>query len=73
MSEKEILQITFTNRKLSKTKFGKWVYWNIWFQVWDIWRPKMLSKFCYMILSILSKDKENYGDIKIHIIDKTKK
>lgn len=42
---KEILQITIGKPRKFKTKFGKWFYNKIWFIVWYIWKPKVLSIF----------------------------
>jgi hypothetical protein len=60
----EYLQITIRKHRKPKTKLGYWWYWKIWFPVWYIWRPKVLSKFYYgmsvlfrLILRTLSKSK----------------
>ena len=79
---KDILQITFSKRKLPKTKFGRWFYWKLKFQVWDIWRPRFLawffsglSTFIYWIVSKEVKEKwdKEFEEIEVHIIDETKK
>ena len=78
--EKEVLQITFTTRKAPKTKFGRWLYWKVWFQFWHIWRPRQLSKFygalSTLFLSFLPKEKreeilKEFDEIEIQFIDKT--
>ena len=53
MAEKDLLLITFEKPKEFKTKFGRWWYWKIWFPVWFIFRPRVLSKF-YWCMSELS-------------------
>ena len=40
---KKLLQITFNEPKKFKTKFGKWFYNEIWFDLWHIRRPKVMS------------------------------
>jgi len=42
---KEVLQITISKTKLPKSKLGKWLYWNLYWRVWKIWRPKFLAWF----------------------------
>lgn len=41
----ETLQITITKAKTPKTRLGKWWYWNVYWTVWKIWRPKFNSWF----------------------------
>ena len=78
---KEILQITISKRKAPKTKFGRWFYWKVWFQVWSIWRPRVLAKFygslSNIFLSLIPKEKreeilEEFEEIEVHIVDETK-
>ena len=40
---KDILQITISKQKIPKSKFGHWWFWNIYWKVWKIWRPKFLA------------------------------
>jgi len=77
---KEVLQITISERKAPKTKLGKWFYWKVWFQVWRIWRPKMLSKFykamSNLMLLPLSKEKraevlKEFEEIEVQIVNDT--
>jgi len=77
--EKEILQITISKRKLPKSKFGKWLYWKIWFRVWGIWRPRFsawffgaLADFMYWLAPREVKEKldKEFGEIEVHIKDK---
>ncbi len=75
--EKEILQITIKKPKRFKTKFGKWFYNNIWFTVWYIWKPKVLSIFFRSIADFLywlapksvkeEWDKEFNDEFELHI------
>lgn len=77
---KEILQITISSRKASKYKLIRW-FQNQWFVVWNIWRPKMLSKFYWFMseamLRMLPKEKRDellkeFDEIEVHIVDNTK-
>jgi hypothetical protein len=77
---KEFLQVTITNRKLSKYKPIRWLQ-HKWFIVWSIWKPKVVSKVCWYIseaiLKILPKAereklRKEYEEIDMIIIDKTK-
>ena len=47
--------------KPAKTKFGRWLYWQVWFTLWYIWRPRVLAKLyrimTQIFLRILSKSK----------------
>jgi len=52
---KESLVITFSKRKLPKTKFGKWFFWKIYFKIWCIWRPLMISKICWALSELILK------------------
>ena len=47
----EHLEITFSKRKALKTKFGKWFYWNIYWKIWCIWRPRFLAWFFKLFIS----------------------
>ena len=78
---KEVLQITIRNRKLSKYKLIRW-FQNKWFIVYNIWKPKIVSKLCWYIsegiLKILpeverEKFRKEYEEINIVIIDKRNK
>jgi hypothetical protein len=79
--ENKVLQITITKVKLPKLKILRYMYLNIWFRFWNIWRPKMLAKFyefaTLLMLSLLSKEKrelvikELNEEIDIIIKDKT--
>jgi hypothetical protein len=77
---KEILQITISKHKAPTSKFGKWFYWKIWFRVWYIWKPKVMSKIykalSTVMLSMLPKAKreeilKELGEIEVHIVNKT--
>ena len=77
---KSILQITVTKSNAPKTKLGYWFYWNIYWRIWRIWRPKIMSKFYFVVsrimLSVLPKEKreellKETEDIEVHIINKT--
>lgn len=78
---KEVLQITITNRKLSKNKIIRWFQYQ-WFIIWGIWKPKVVSKICWYIsegiLKILPKEereklRKEYEEIEVHIVDKRDK
>lgn len=45
----EYLQITIRKHRKPKTKLGYWWSWKIWFPVWYIWRPMILSKFYWLM------------------------
>ena len=47
---KDTLQITISKVKSPKSKLGKWFYWNIYFTIWRIWKPKIMAKI-YLALS----------------------
>ena len=77
---KEVLQITISERKAPKTKFGRWLYWKVWFQVWSIWRPKVMSKIfkalSNLMLLPLSKEKraelnKEFEEIEVQIVNET--
>jgi hypothetical protein len=77
---KEVLQITITTRKASKNKIIRW-FQHLWFNIWHIYKPKILSKVCWflseLILKILPKEereklRKEYNEIDMVIIDKTK-
>ena len=76
--DKEILQITISKRKVPKSKFGKWLYWNIWFTIWGIWRPRFLawlfgglSNFIYWLApkSVKEEWDKEFEEIEVHIIN----
>jgi hypothetical protein len=75
---KEVLQITITSRKASKYKLVRWLQ-HKWFIVWCIWKPKLVSKICWVlseaILKILPKEeadklRKEYEEIEVHIVNK---
>lgn len=77
---KKILQITLSKRKIPKTKFGKWLYWKVWFQIWSIWRPHFiawffggLSDFMYWIAPKNIKEEwdKEFENIEINLINET--
>lgn len=77
---KEILQITISKRKTSKYKLIRW-FQNQWFVVWEIWRPKLVSKVCGfmadLMLKMLPKEERDkllkeFDEIEVHIVDNTK-
>jgi hypothetical protein len=77
---KEVLQITITRGKQPKTQIGKWLFWKIYWPIWKIQRPKLLSKFYYglsnFILYLLPKKErekqlKEFEDFDIVIRDKT--
>lgn len=77
---KEVLQITISKTKAPKTKLGKWFYWKVYFPIWRIWRPKMLSKIYWAIsegiLKILPKSErekllKEFKEIDVVIKNKT--
>jgi len=75
---KEVLQITLTKRRLSKNKLVRW-FQNLWFQIWCIYRPKIMSKFYggiyHLMLKMMSEETrkkymEEDEEIEVHIINK---
>jgi len=79
---KEILQITLSKQKAPKTKLGKWFYWKIYFKVWKIWKPRLMSKFYHGLYvffmwltpketrkKIEKELEEELGEVEVHIID----
>jgi hypothetical protein len=36
--------VKFTSIKPFRNKYHKWLYWNIYWRIWMIWRPLLLSK-----------------------------
>ena len=78
---KDVLQITISGRKVPKSRWGKWLYWNIWFQFTSIWLVKLKSKFfgtlSNMMLSLMPKAKreevlEEYKEIEVQIVNEMK-
>lgn len=76
---KDVLQITLSERRVPKSRWGKWLYWNIWFQFWSIWMVKLKSKFFGTIskfmLSLMSKEKreevlKEYEEVEVQILNK---
>ena len=77
---KDILQITISERKSPKTKFGKWFYNKIWFPLWSIWRPRMLAKFYkgmsdFMLMFLPKQKREEFlkefEDVEVQIVNET--
>ena len=78
---KDTLQITLSKVKLPNSKLGKWLYWNVYFRIWKVWRPKLLAKFYYglsnfffMFLPKVEKEKalKELENIDVIIKDETK-
>jgi hypothetical protein len=42
-------EITLTPLKIPQNRIKKWLFWNIYWRVWYIWKPFFLSRF-YRIL-----------------------
>lgn len=51
----EYLQITITPMKVPKNKILRWLFWNIYWKVWNIWKPKFLAWFYGGIANFLKK------------------
>jgi hypothetical protein len=77
---KDVLQITISKTKVPKTKLGKWFYWNIYFQVWRVWRPKLMAKiywalsefiFCMLPKSEQQKMLKEFDEVKVVIKNET--
>ena len=49
--EKDTLQITISKAKVPRSKFGNWFYWQIYWQIWCIYRPKFLAWFFKLFIS----------------------
>ena len=43
--EEEYLVLEFKPMKVPKNKILKWLFWNVYWQVWKIWRPTFLAWF----------------------------
>jgi len=61
---KEYLQITISKKEAPKTKFGKWFYWKVYWNVWCIWKPKFLAWFFGLFISKKTLE-ELYKDTEI--------
>jgi len=77
---KEVLQITLTKTKVPKSKIGKWFYWEIYWTVWKVWRPKIMAKiylalsnFFLMLIPKSEREKvlREFEDVTIVIKDET--
>jgi len=73
---KEYLQVTISKRKGPRTKIGRWLFWRIYWPVWKVWRPNVLSKIFFAIsqffLLLLPKEereklKKEYEEIDVVI------
>jgi len=53
---KEILQITISKskKKNPKTRFGRWLFWNVYWKVWKVWRPFVMSKIWHGLYLLLT-------------------
>lgn len=43
--EEEYLKITVTPMRVPKNKIIRYLFWNIYWRVWKIWKPKFLAWF----------------------------
>ena len=60
---KEVLQITISKSKIKtpKTRFRRWLFWNVYWNVWKVWRPRLMSKIwhgLYLLLTPASMKKK---------------
>lgn len=44
-------KMTFKKLRVPKNKLLKWFFWNVYWKVWNIWKPKMLSKFYWWLFN----------------------
>jgi len=62
-NKKEYLEITLTPIKIPKNRILRWLYWNVYWRIWEIGRPLLIGKIYYLlgkILKVINKKLERY-------------
>ena len=49
------LQITITPLKVPKNTITKWLFWNVYWKIWKVWRSKLLAFIFKKLANVCEK------------------
>ena len=59
MKDEGYFEITIEPMQTPKNKYLNWMFWNIYWKVWNIWRPKFLAWFFLGLFNFFDKRMNN--------------